>query len=277
MKRFILRALRFVLVFYVIIVLSQDILLFPGALIGAFSLDNKNPELPANVKSGFVTTTDNKRINFWELAPEQVDESQPVAIVFHGNGGTVENFFPIQTWLRDIGLVSYGFDYRGFGRSSGWPSEAGIYLDAEAMLSHVKKEHSIQDNQVILVSISIGSGPASNLALSHPPKALVLLSPLQSIADSIKDHILYKWFRPFSWYEFPVEKNVSNLKNSCVIVAYGLKDKIIPPKQSEAVWKSASVNNQSFKVKNAKAGHNDLFYRVKKPVETYLNECLKER
>src|SRR5690606_31161327 len=126
-------------------------------LIALFS-GGERTSLPPGVESVFVKTPDEKQLEVWRLA---VAESRYVAIVFHGNAGDVENFFVFQQYLQTLGITSYGFDYRGFGKSSGWPSEEGLYIGSDTVIDYVLDKEGVDPDSLILVGVSIGSGPAS--------------------------------------------------------------------------------------------------------------------
>ena len=139
-KSAVWRVARFVGVFALIMALTQDIQLFPGALVPLLRTRPSDAEyVPRGVESIFTDTSDGETIEVRYKPPEAGTEvSDHVAIVAHGNGGAMEAFFMIQRWLSKIGVKSYAFDYRGFGRSSGWPSEEGLYAGGKTPSDRAK-------------------------------------------------------------------------------------------------------------------------------------------
>ncbi|CDJ42639.1 GE18197, related [Eimeria tenella] len=84
----------------------------------------------------FLTTKDGVRIHGWFLKQTE-NEKAPTFILFHGNYGHVGLTLPRARWLYDQGMNVLVIDYRGYGRSEGTPSEAGVYMDADAALDFV--------------------------------------------------------------------------------------------------------------------------------------------
>ena len=123
---FLLYALGFV----AFLIVTQDFHIFPGAVFSLFRRKGLRiaNSLPPLIESHFIPTKDGKRLEVWEHAAQFENESRKeVAIIFHGNGAPLETFLFTQMWFSEMGIKSYCFDYRGFGASSGWPSEQGLY------------------------------------------------------------------------------------------------------------------------------------------------------
>jgi pimeloyl-ACP methyl ester carboxylesterase len=162
------------------------------------------------------------------------DPNAHVVVNFHGNAGHLASSYRPFTYQRLLGLSSktrpvhvIAFDYRGFGLSTGTPSEEGLITDAETMLSFLTSSHptpqssatqyqpalSIPPVNIILTSQSLGTAVATALlhrwTLTHnlpPPQSLILTSPfcsLPSLIDSysIKGIIppLLSPFRSYTW------------------------------------------------------------------------------
>src|SRR5215207_8510833 len=93
---------------------------------------------PASVGIRYETvhleTSDGERLVAWQLEPDL-----PIAdvVYFHGNGGNLSVWLPILATLHGLNLRVFAVDYRGYGLSSGSPSEQGLYRDAAAAITHV--------------------------------------------------------------------------------------------------------------------------------------------
>ena len=116
-------------------------LLAPAVLTAGFSLplvdrlvffpDRAMPDTPAGVEDRWITTEDGIRIHAWYLAAPEPDA--PTVLWAHGNGGNIGGRYEVQATLARRGLNVLAYDYRGYGRSEGSPSEAGAYLDSHAV------------------------------------------------------------------------------------------------------------------------------------------------
>lgn len=275
--KFARKAIVAILATTAVIVLTQDIQIFPGVLSGLFYQEPPTFDLPPGVERVMIDTADGKQIDAWRLAPDVVREPTNVAIVFHGNGGTVRNFFGMQRWLAEQGIISYGFDYRGFGNSSGWPSEQGIYNDSDAVLQYALKREGVLPKAIIPVGISIGTAAAARVAANVNADFLVLFSPYASLPDLVRKHSMLFFLSPFLWYEFPTRKYVERLENTCLIVASGGLDNLIPETQTDAVVAAYRGHAPVFHIREAEASHNYVFNLTKDKVREKLSDCQTKR
>lgn len=252
-------------------VVTQDTQIFPGALGSLFKSNQREVStLPEGVIGRFVETLDGERLEVWKLP---VVGSKSAAVIFHGNAGDVENFFPYQKFFQQLGITSYGFDYRGFGKSSGWPSEEGLEADAHAVLRHVTEVERVPADSLILVGVSIGTGPASFAARVYKPKTLLLISPFISLPEAVATVPLFGLLHPFIRHEFPVAENVRSLKGTCVIVAHGQKDSVIPSAQGRAVADAAPPGTATFLLVQG-ASHNDVLNHAAQRIAQVLASCV---
>lgn len=243
------------------LVLSQDIQIWPTALSSLFEAKLRDQAtLPSGVRSSFLKTADGKNVEVWHLAQdEKITNSSKIVLIFHGNGGTVDDFFPYQLWLKELGLASYALEYRGYGKSSGWPSERGIYLDSEALWRHAILENKLDPKNVLLLGISFGAGPAAYLAQKYHAGALLLLSPYTSIPDIVRGKALLKYLAPFVWHEFPVKRYIEKLSSSNLIINHGVQDEVIPFSHSKELSMAYKGDGKFTFLEVPLAHHNDLF------------------
>jgi fermentation-respiration switch protein FrsA (DUF1100 family) len=105
-----------------------------------------------------------------------------VVLLCHGNAGNIGNRLSTCAALLQTGVSVFLFDYRGYGRSEGRPSEAGTYLDAQAAHRWLRSR-GFDGRNVIAFGESLGGGVASELALREPLAGLVLQSTFSSLTD----------------------------------------------------------------------------------------------
>lgn len=125
-----------------------------------------------------------------------VPSSNPRAVVLvcHGNGGNISTRVPLLAGLHRLDLDVFIFDYGGYGRSSGRPSEHGTYLDAAAAWRWIGENVPAADISrlpVILMGRSLGGPIAAHLASIHHPAALVLDSTFPSLRSLVRDRAPY--------------------------------------------------------------------------------------
>lgn len=132
-----------------------------------------------------LSTSDGESLKAWWVAPAT---GRPVYLYLHGNAGTLEGSFsnPHGRAERFTALVAEGagllaISWRGYGGSSGSPSEAGFLIDADTALAWLRQQ--TPDSSFILFGESLGTGIATQLAAREDFAALVLDSPFTSIVD----------------------------------------------------------------------------------------------
>ena len=257
----------------------QDFLVLPAFRESLFGRAYRSAaETDPALTSELITSSDGTKVDLWRLPPKTPAEegkAKRVAIFFRGNGGPLAGFFPVQRWLADHGFVAYMFDYRGVGRTGGWPSEGGIDRDGEAVWEHIAKVENITPRELALVGMSLGTGPAAALAAQLTPRALVLFSPYTRIPDVAASKPVLGWLRSLLRYEWPVERNVRSLREGCFITAYGLNDGVIPSELSEVVSRSFAGKGSSHTIVRPAVGH-DIFHASKVEVGEELERCFTE-
>ena len=254
-------------------VVTQDFHIFPGlypSIIFGYT-----STAPTGVEVLTAVAADGSVVNIWRVRALKTSQ-RAVALLFHGNAEHLERFERVQNWLSTLGISSYSVEYRGFnGRHSGWPSEKGFYLDAEAALEFLVRQERVESDKIIVFGSSIGTGIATHVAQKFTPGTLVLLSPYTSLTDLIKEMPLFGYLAPFVKYRFPNDENISLLTSTCVVAAHGVLDTTIPLYHSERL-KARYRGTKAFRViVSPNAGHNDLMAHTHKEIAEAIDACLK--
>lgn len=271
MLHFFKRLLLWGIAYCVALCALQDVLLFPGACEALLFIRSLPP--PKEADSIWVETSDHKRINVWRVQARE--PARGVAIFFHGNGGSMLNFFTYQTWLASLGVTSYAFDYRGYGISTGWPSSAGMLLDGEAVIAEISKREGISPSQIIFVGTSLGTGPAAELAAKSESRMLVLLSPYSELKQRVREEAIAGYLSPFLRHNFQTRRAVQALPPGCLVIAHGEADDIIDAHHSREIVSSAPAHLQVESVFLPGVGHNDLMMKSAQEVTALVEHCLQ--
>ena len=172
-------------------------------------------------------------------------------IYFGGNAeAVVGNADEFATHFPDI--TTYLVNYRGYGGSSGMPTEAGNFSDALAIYDHIKKDHS----QISVAGRSLGSGVATYLAANRPNENAALITPYDSILNIAKAN--YSLF-PVSLLLKDRYDSVSRAKSvtAKVLVLAAEHDVVIPMNHTQKLVNAFKEDQVELKViKNT--GHNDI-------------------
>lgn len=119
----------------------------------------------------YITTGDNIEINGWFIPHTG---ARYTLLFCHGNAGNIGHRLEKIMLLRQASLNIFIIDYRGYGRSRGRPSEAGIYLDTKAAYDYLVEQRKIRPGDVILYGESLGCAAVIHLAAQEPVGALIV-------------------------------------------------------------------------------------------------------
>jgi alpha-beta hydrolase superfamily lysophospholipase len=171
-------------------------------------------------------TVQNYHINGWIAENPQ---SNKIILYCHGNAGNISYYDRKIINLRDLGFNVLIFDYSGYGKSSGIPSEQQFYNDASYMVSMLSKNYNIKD--IIAYGESIGGPVATYVARRYKIPILILDSPLPSM-NIIAKKYLQKFgniskFLSFPFTEFDTELYLNGYNGKTLLI-HSIEDEIIP-------------------------------------------------
>jgi fermentation-respiration switch protein FrsA (DUF1100 family) len=195
-------------------------------------------------------TADGEKVTGWYIpAPA----ARGTLLYLHGNGGNIgHRLDPIAVFHR-LGLNVLIIDYRGYGASSGKPSEEGTYEDALAAWRFLVEQRQIQPERIVLFGESLGGSVAARLATHHAPAALVLYASFTSVPELART--LYPMF-PVSWlarYRYDTRAALSKV-NCPVLILHSREDEIIPFSHGQALLAAA---REPKRLVELRGGHND--------------------
>jgi uncharacterized protein len=196
-------------------------------------------------------TADGTRLHGWYV-PHQHGRA---AILFcHGNAGNVTHRADTLRLLHDAcGASVLCFDYRGYGRSQGKPSEQGVLADARAARAWLARREKIPERQIVLMGESIGCGVAVDLA-ADGARGLVLENGFTSLPDVAAYH--YRWL-PVRWLmrtRFDSAAKIGNYHGP-LLQSHSEHDTIIPLEIGKRLFQAANEPKQFMLI--AGCDHND--------------------
>ena len=199
-----------------------------------------------------LTTSDGERLVAWQL-----DAERPVAdiVYFHGNGGNLSVWLPVLASLHRFNFRVLAVDYRGYGLSTGSPSEAGVYLDAEATVRHAARDR-VQDRPLVFWGRSLGSAIAASAARVVVPDGLVLESGFPDKASVIRAQPILRALNVFGSYRFATADLLRDFARP-VLVVHGDRDSIIPFELGRELFGRLPGPKQFVTVRGG--DHNDFF------------------
>ena len=163
------------------LVLAAAVCLSGCSMIDAYTFfpDRSIGSPPAGVEERWITTEDGQRIHAWYAGG-----SAPGATLLwsHGNAGNIGGRADVLLALARRGLRVLAYDYRGYGRSTGAPSEAGVYLDAVAAFDH-EIGRGTAPARIVCFGESLGGAVSIALAERRPCAGVAVVSTFTRLAE----------------------------------------------------------------------------------------------
>lgn len=179
---------------------------------------------------------------------------KPLLVFYGGNGRDVSDMIGTLAGLKDFSVLT--FNYRGFGKSTGSPSEKVMVSDALLVLDKVLEETGRKASDVVVIGESIGSGVATQVAASREVGNLVLLVPFDSLLSVAKEKVPYMPIGLILKDRFRSDKFAQDVKCPVHILA-AAKDEVIPVHHARhlATCFPRPVHYREYQG----VGHNNLF------------------
>ncbi len=193
---------------------------------------------------------DGVRLAAWYVPSEA---GRGIVLFSHGNGGNISYNLPFVEILHRVGLSTFIYDYRGYGRSQGSPSEEGTYRDAAGAWRYLTESRKVPAGQIFLYGQSLGGPIAAKLARENAPAALILDSAFTSFVDIAGHHYPFLPVRWLSRFEYNTLEHVRNVRCP-VLVIHSPDDEIEPFGQGVALYEAAPEPKAFIKLRG---GHND--------------------
>lgn len=226
----------------------------------------------------WLEAADGVRLHGWYLPSPGVDprphpRSRRVLLFLHGNAGNISHRQASLVIFNRLGLEVLILDYRGYGRSEGRPSEAGIYRDARAAWDHLVEVRGVAPTDIVLFGRSLGGAVAAELASQVQPGALILESTFTSARDMARG--LYPFL---SWlivgrFDFDTVARLGTV-SAPVLVVHSRDDEIIPITLGRKVYEAAREPKRFHELQGS---HNGGFLLSQPGYERALAGFLADR
>lgn len=218
-----------------------------------------------------LTASDGIRLHGWFVPAEP---QRGVLLFFHGNAGNISHRLDSLRLFHELGLSVLLFDYRGYGRSEGEPSEAGTYLDAGAAWDYLTGELGFKPERIVLFGRSLGAAIAARTAALHPPGALIIDSGFASIPELAEIHYPYLPVRLLSRFEYATGEHLAKVE-APVLVIHSEGDDLVPFEQGRHLYEAAGEPKTFLAIEG---GHNEAFlasyHRYQAAVDDFLGRWL---
>lgn len=195
-------------------------------------------------------TADGEQLTGWFVpAPA----ARGTLLYLHGNGGNIGHRLDRIEVFHRLGLNTLIIDYRGYGASSGTPSEEGTYQDALAAWNYLTRQRQLAPDDIVVFGESLGGSIAAWLAARHTPAALVVYGSFTSVPDLAR--AMFPMF-PATWltrYNYDTRAALNQV-NCPVLIMHSPEDEIIPFSHGQALLGAA---REPKRLVELRGGHND--------------------
>lgn len=203
---------------------------YPSRLAGDWHPRTLSPE------DLWITASDGTKLHAWWIFHP---EAKFTFLAFHGNASNIANREGVYVFLRDLPANVLAVEYRGYGHSEGKPSEAGLYLDADAAYEFLANTKRVDPKSILSFGQSLGTTVATDLAAHRKVGGLVLEAPLPSASRAASKIF---WFLPgLSLLVSSQFDTISKLKKvqAPVLVVQCTRDPVLPFEFGQQVYSAA--------------------------------------
>lgn len=220
----------------------------------------------------WLEASDGIALHGWYLPGSNADS--PTLLFFHGNAGNISHRLDSLALFHALGAATLIIDYRGYGRSEGAPSEAGLYRDATAAWDYLVAERGVPPERIVAFGRSLGGAMAAHVAAEREVGGLVLESAFTSLPALASEH--YPVF-PVRWltrFEYPTRAFLERA-SAPVLIIHSPDDELIPYHHGRALYEAASGPKRFLAIEG---GHNTGYMASREDYKAGLADflaCLK--
>ena len=207
-----------------------------------------------------IRTSDGETLAGWFVP---AGSPRATVLFLHGNAGNIGHRLHALMGLPEAGLSVLIIDYRGYGESTGSPSEEGLYRDAEAAWDHLTGERGLSPGSIVLYGESLGSAPALHLAArleragKEGPAAIVLEGAFTSALEMGKRAFP---FLPVSWVLRSRFDNLSRIREvtAPLLIIHAAHDEVVPIEMGRRLLEASASRKKKLREVEP-GGHNTIW------------------
>ncbi|MFC1838693.1 alpha/beta hydrolase [Thermodesulfobacteriota bacterium] len=200
-----------------------------------------------------IGTPDGEKLHGWLF---HADPDAPFILFCHGNAGNISHRLDNIRLLMEMRLNVLIFDYRGYGKSTGNPSEKGIYLDTLSAYDYLADKEKVKPEKIVVFGRSLGAAAAIDVAAKRKVKSVIIESAFLSTRHMARKMGIFSLLSPF----LPAHYN--NIEKIAMVtipklIIHGKKDEIVPVSMGEKLFEAAVKPKFFYWIEGAE--HNDTF------------------
>lgn len=241
-------------------------------LIYPLSKEMKTPGYGVTYTPFIVLTKDGLRITAWALPDTVGAATKPWVLYLHGNGGNISRNDRFYALLLELGVKIFAVDYRGYGQSEGEPSEAGLYLDADAAYEYLRQNLRVPAKDIVIFGSSLGSCVAINLATSADAAGIIVEGAPTSIADRGQELYPYIPVRLLLKDRFDAIEKIGRVRMPKLFI-HATDDNVVPIAHGRKLFEKAAESKKFLEVSG---GHAESYMRDEGPYFSAISQFITE-
>jgi fermentation-respiration switch protein FrsA (DUF1100 family) len=216
-----------------------------------------------------LQTADGKRLAAWWI-PSQ--SPRGTLLFCHGNAGNIADRLDSIRIFNGLGLNLFIFDYRGYGKSNGSPSEQGIYRDVEAAWDYLERNRGIDPQKIVVFGRSLGGSVAAWISQTRRPGALILEAAFTSLQEVARDRVPGFFVNLFVSDQYPTIRYLT-LVQCPVLIIHSRDDEVIPFGHGKALFATATGSKELVVIRGS---HNTGFLDSRPLYEQAMDSFLSK-
>lgn len=215
------------------------------------STDIYPDRLGLNFEEVFFYSSDKVKLYGWFIPSKK---ARYTILFCHGNAGNISHRVEKVKFFNQLGCNVFVFDYRGYGKSKGSPSENGLYRDARSAYAYLLNK-GINANSIIGYGESIGGAVVTDLASENKLAGFILDSTFSNVEDIVKlsYHYIPSWAFSSKFNSIYKIKSINMPK----LIIHSINDEIVPFELSRKIYNASPEPKDFLQIRG---GHNSCFY-----------------
>ncbi len=215
-----------------------------------------------NQSEVFFKNKDGNKLHGWFLKGKP---NKPTVVISPGMMATIQRSEDLIQTLSERGYGVLFYEFRGYGKSEGKPSEEGLYRDLEAASDYLADTHGVPVSEQVAMGQSLGGAVTVEVATRRNFKAVYVVSSFTNFADTLtackKKHFnLPKWFLPMEkhlTHRYRSEDKIAKIQ-SPILIAHGVRDPIIPFEMGQSLYERVKDRPDSQFIEIKDGRHLDI-------------------
>jgi len=202
-----------------------------------------------------IEIDDTTTIHGWYF-PQKESHDAKAVLLCHGNAGNISHRLETAKYLHELGVAVFMFDYRGYGKSTGSPTEEGVYNDAENCFDWLLQTKQFKAEDIFIFGRSLGGAVAIELAKRVQSGGLIVESSFTSSGDLGAKLFPFFPIKTLIRYSFNSVATISEIKVQ-KLITHSPEDELIPYAMGQSLFKAAA---EPKKFVDLSGGHNSRTY-----------------